>query len=609
MARRPRPTKYEKASAEPLPCGPSISRTEWIVIVAIVVLAAALRFAYPSRMAVEHFDEGVYASNIFFSEAEGGQYPYRHLYAPPLLPFLIEWGIILLGPQSIAPFLPALILGTATVPLAWWAVRCWFGPLSGVAAAWLIATNDFHLLYSRAALTDVPVAFFMLLAVYFYWEAVRCESLRWSVAAGVATGLAWWTKYTGWLPLAIAASGSLAWLMTQRGAAGVSLSVRARKVAACLATMTIIAFVVWFPVLWYLQPYGGYAAVAENHRGYLRPFTEWPHNVWEQAGNVAAQSGGVTAVALGVFAAAVPMMSSLFPPIRVTLALWIGLTVGLATYQVGPAAPLALMAVGALTLVLVPPRWLSAAPEVDTQEPHERLAMWFVTALFFGMLLTTPLYQPYPRLAMPWLLASIIGAAAWLSESGQFVIVGARSFSRSIALAVLLLLYPILVFVAGHHRSPWLTANWAVPAWEDRRDIQETARRFAAVLRQEHRDVRKPVVACVFAEPALFFHLASIIDDDGVAVIVVGDLDVMEKPFQQAATYLVMRPQRMAALPVKAMDSDWRRAHDVPIAEHSIPLDAVSSLVRLDDGRPRVLPPSMQRARLTRMWVVERILP
>ncbi len=245
-------------------------------------------------MAIEHFDEGVYASNIFFSEAEGGQYPYRHLYAPPLLPFLIEWGIIFLGPESIAPFLPALILGTATVPLAWWAVRNWFGPLAGLAGAWLIATSDFHILYSRTALTDVPVAFFILLAVYLYWEAVRRESLRWSIFAGVATGLAWWTKYTGWLPLAIALAGSIPWVITEKRAAGVSLRSRAKSVAACFATMAVVAFLVWSPVLWYLQPYGGYAAVAENHRGYLSPVSDWGRNAAEQAVQLASQTGNLT---------------------------------------------------------------------------------------------------------------------------------------------------------------------------------------------------------------------------------------------------------------------------------------------------------------------------
>ena len=46
-----------------------------------------------SRSAVEHFDEGVYASNIYFAAPEYA-YPLQRFYAPPLLPALIEAGMI-----------------------------------------------------------------------------------------------------------------------------------------------------------------------------------------------------------------------------------------------------------------------------------------------------------------------------------------------------------------------------------------------------------------------------------------------------------------------------------------------------------------------------------
>ena len=78
-------------------------RKEILLIATIVLLGTILRFAYPSRMAVEHFDEGVYASNIWFGEATNYQFPNRHLYAPPLLPYLIEWSVIFLGQAVLLP--------------------------------------------------------------------------------------------------------------------------------------------------------------------------------------------------------------------------------------------------------------------------------------------------------------------------------------------------------------------------------------------------------------------------------------------------------------------------------------------------------------------------
>src|SRR5579872_1697517 len=129
---------------------------EWLLVVALFLTGLVLRSAYPSRLAVEHFDEGVYASNIFFSGEKGDEhYPDQHLYAPPLLPFLIEYTMLLLGPSNFAPMVVNIIAGSMTVPLVWWVGRRWFGPTAGLASATLVALSDVHIFFSRTALTDV----------------------------------------------------------------------------------------------------------------------------------------------------------------------------------------------------------------------------------------------------------------------------------------------------------------------------------------------------------------------------------------------------------------------------------------------------------------------
>ena len=47
-----------------------VTRYELWAVVTITLLGAAVRFAFPSAMAIEHFDEGVYASNLLFSEQD-----------------------------------------------------------------------------------------------------------------------------------------------------------------------------------------------------------------------------------------------------------------------------------------------------------------------------------------------------------------------------------------------------------------------------------------------------------------------------------------------------------------------------------------------------------
>jgi dolichyl-phosphate-mannose-protein mannosyltransferase len=256
----------------------TVSRTELVAILVITVAGFAARFAFLNELAIEHFDEGVYASNLWFPD-EGYQYPDRFLYAPPLLPSLIEWSMIFFGQARWVPFLPSLILGSLTVPLAWWSVRRWSSGASGVAAAGLLSLNDFHIAMSRSALTDAPMVFFLLLAVWLAVEALADRNLRLSAVAGFATGLTWAIKYNGWLPIAIAVSGSAAaWIFWPREKSltkGDEGRLPAGSIVACLAVVTLTAVATWFPVWWELQPIGGYSRVADNHRNYVTGFAEW----------------------------------------------------------------------------------------------------------------------------------------------------------------------------------------------------------------------------------------------------------------------------------------------------------------------------------------------
>ena len=107
--------------AEPNP----IPRAEYLWLAGALLLGLVLRLGFPGRMAIEHFDEGVYASNFWFDASDGSQYPARHLYAPPLLPAAIEWTMIVASlcgfrPTGFVPMIPCLIAGIATIPALWW---------------------------------------------------------------------------------------------------------------------------------------------------------------------------------------------------------------------------------------------------------------------------------------------------------------------------------------------------------------------------------------------------------------------------------------------------------------------------------------------------------
>lgn len=540
---RPKPS-VETASAATFETSRPV-RAEWLALLVIVLLATGLRLAFPSSMAIEHFDEGVYASNIFFSAADGGQYPYRHLYAPPLLPWLIEWAIVFGGTRSLAPFVPSLVLGIATVPLAWWTGRRWFGPAAGICAAFLLAMSDLHIIYSRAALTDVPVMFWMLLAVYLYSEAVCQRNLRWAALAGLATGLAWWTKYTGWLPLAIAGSGTVPWLLGIGFASNQPFRERLRAFLGCWGVMAGVAFLIWLPVLWGLRDQGGYAAVAENHRGYL---ANSPSQYLANARILNAKlnwlSEWTTDLSLAVVVGWMFFRQRANPWMR-----WGGTYLGAVLFLLlaakwGPVLTFGLLGAlrGGMELF-----WrLRESISERTPTRMAALPFWLVVAWFAGMTLATPLYTPYPRMIFPWFFAAIFLVCLWHADREKTRVpeTGWSPWVLPIALAAILPLaiylprrpltvrYPLYEFAVNGFAQRGML-------WEDRTGRQEFARACLARLKEAHSS-HQPVLVYVLGDPALFYQLASA-GPENFAVLPTGDSDVLKQPVAGVPTYVVCK--------------------------------------------------------------------
>lgn len=514
------------------PCEHPVSRYELWAIVAITLVGAAVRFAFPSAMAVEHFDEGVYASNLLFPD-QGFRYPDRHLYAPSLVPAMIEWSIILFGDQGIAPMLPSLLFGTLTIPLIWWVGRQWFGPLSGIAAATLLSLSDFHIAFSRSALTDVPLCFWLLLAVYLFERSFRDLSWPTAIAAGLSTGLAWWTKYNGWLPLAISLSGLMAWsLFANRG----EWQIRQRLSLFGLGSLTALA--VWIPYWWSLPH--GYSEVARNHRQYVVGFSGWWSGIVHQGEFQQFNVRGATGVS------------------------WI--------------------AVFVMLFVTVSPRfsrlWNLPQPQLppSPKEIRLRLSEWFLIAWFLGMTLATPLYRPYPRLAMPWAIATYLGIA-WL-----FLGTTRRQSINLVSRKVSLVFWYLLLFVAlalpGVIRAPTPQTGLWVAGWQSRAGLADLAPQVQSTVRKRVAGGRDfagtQAVIYVYAEPGLFFHLPA----DGLAVQPAGNLNFVDiEATRRLPTFLVTGPHAHRSQ-VFAAEFAKRADQFELIARY--PYDA-SDFVRLDD--------------------------
>lgn len=421
-----------------------------------LVMGMWLRFAHSDRLAVEHFDEGVYASTLWYDAIADDAYPMRHLYAPPLLPTLISFCGAIPGCEAIAPFLPSMVLGAATLLIVWWMSRRMFGQAAGLFTAFVAAFSDFHALFSRMALTDVPVLCFICLSVMLGVEGIASRSMRRMAAGGFVCGLAWWTKYSGWLPVAILVSGTAFWWLMAKFRKRSALS--AVELIRLNAVFVVVALLVWSPWLWMLQSRGGYAAVSDNHAGYWQGLDGWQDRLASHLTYYLSLEGwfGAAAIGIGVLAAGSRRWIELrgftwnreadaqsqvrFPSTellqRTVVASVAMFVVGV---TIGPVAILLCVALGGLLGRFL---WPVTVELFDRAQSGDRspvvpegagftpadfgsaaaidplLSSSVVLAWFTGMLVTTPMYTPYPRLSLPLLaaiwLASGAGIAWWI---------------------------------------------------------------------------------------------------------------------------------------------------------------------------------------------------
>src|SRR5262245_24438558 len=271
---------------------PAFSRRELVLLAVVFSVGVALRLVAFSRSAVEHFDEGVYASNIYFGPPEYA-YPQQRFFGPPLLPALIEAGMIAGLSPNIAALLPSFLAGCATIVALWWLGRSWFSPEAGLSAATLVALNDFHIAYSATALTDVLLGFWLILALDATARSLSQVDFRWAIAAGIFAGLAWWTKYNGWLPLAIVAVALPLLYLLLRPASKQLLTW-----CACAAVTAIVAIGVWSPYLFSLQTVGGYGPIADKHARYCVGLAGWLDAASRQIANQYAMETLLSAAAV-----------------------------------------------------------------------------------------------------------------------------------------------------------------------------------------------------------------------------------------------------------------------------------------------------------------------
>lgn len=507
----------------------SIGRAETLALLAIVVLAAVLRIQELDRVHIEHFDEGVYASNRWFTLEEEARYPNRHLYAPPLLPALLEWSQLLLGTGSWGVLFLPVALGTLTVGLVWWLMRHWTGPVAALATAFIVAISEPHILYSRTALTDVPMIALMLIAIGLAWQGIASSDWKRSLAAGIITGLCWSTKYNGWFPLAVSGAGLGTFSLFHVKRFGGFPRAWVSWLLICMA-----ATIVWIPAWSDLQQEGrgGYSAVQKNHSNYIEGSAKWVGNFQQQFDNLIwFESSSMRGILSGllivsgcvVFVGGVRFGASDGKRNPLEFAVGTILVVAAIALAVGPFLPWHLILLAAALFGYVSRLREVIVPPDDRSLTADRLlATWFCLAWFVSLVIVTPLYHPYPRLALPLLVSIWIGFGFAVEQCVHLLAKPFVSRETNWLLSICGVASLVLVILL---RPSGPEAEWKRNAWQPRDGVAEVASSIVRECERSRTDTsgENPYVIYTYAEPALFYQLCRLAPQD-VAIEPVSNL-------------------------------------------------------------------------------------
>jgi 4-amino-4-deoxy-L-arabinose transferase-like glycosyltransferase len=373
-----------------------IDRREWIAIAVVLALGVTVRTWRPWTLGLNHFDEGVYAITAAGLADGGGQvpsFPGLVRFAPPVYYSLVALSYTLTGHASdVAAVMVNVVTGSLTILAVWLVGRRWFTPATGVTAAAILALNEFHITFSRSGLTDITFLLLFITAVALIAAAIRRQSVAWAILAGVVVGAAWNTKYHGWFAVVAAAGALLPQVWRNRRTLP-----ELYKPVGLLACVAATAALCYLPWAWYVETKaGGYAALAVAQRGLLS--SAWLGNLAAQASMQGYFDGPFSRCALPL--ALTLSLFTLSAEQRSRRFLTVLILVSFASLILGSAATTLLLAA-------------AAVPALIHNDRYESWMLLSWLALFF---VSTPLYFPYARLLLPFVVGTHMAAAVCLTS-------------------------------------------------------------------------------------------------------------------------------------------------------------------------------------------------
>jgi 4-amino-4-deoxy-L-arabinose transferase-like glycosyltransferase len=169
--------------------------SDWLLLLAIVVLAAVLRLYALDRLPPGLYHDEAYngldalsilhGQHPIFFEANNGR--------EPLFIYLDALSVSALGRSPLAIRLVAALLGILTVPATYWMVRQFLGRQEALLAALVTATTFWHLNLSRVGFRAASLPLFTALWLGFFVRGLHWQRWRDWALAGVFLGLSFYT--------------------------------------------------------------------------------------------------------------------------------------------------------------------------------------------------------------------------------------------------------------------------------------------------------------------------------------------------------------------------------------------------------------------------------
>jgi len=369
-------------------------------VIAVAALALALRAWGFGETGLAQFDEGVYAfTGLGLSDPSQPyrMFPEQQKFSPPVWISMVALSYLVRGASDHSAILVNVIVGTLSVLGIWWIARRWFGAAAALGAAVFTALSEAHVILSRTALTDVTftLLFFIALAA-MVWSLERGGSWR-AVVAGVLVGLAWNTKYHGWFALVIVAMAIVARGFVGRDNAGerawTIMSAKRWLVSAVVAGLCYLPWAAFIQ----LQP-GATGGWSSYFATMLR--TDWLGNVARHAAQQGWLEGPWSRASVPLAFLAMTLVS---PAARRRFGPW--------------CVMLAILCTGALTLGAVGTAALAVVLGIPgLRRSPVSLATLVMLALVVLWVVMAPLYHPYFRLLLPFVMALHVMAAAMLAR-------------------------------------------------------------------------------------------------------------------------------------------------------------------------------------------------